>query len=213
MCRFLVFMSAFVVLLSSCVSVSSSARNFRSSLVKQISVDVYEDAGSKTFVFDALPSSVSEMRATSVYGENSPFAVAALTVAALCSFSHSRQNVFLMLDDLNGNHIFTAANENFLSEKLAAERGGHGYLPFSYFDGASPENAYEPSRPYKITVCANETSYAQEGYARLFVKSSGDIAERSVTLRRGVDGKWFVAEFYSLLNDIAVPGYGSGAVR
>jgi len=77
-------------------------------------------------------------------------------------------------------------------------------VPRSYYDGATPENNYEPSEPYTITVSDNPYSYQDEGYATLHLKSGGADSPRQVKLRLAKDGKWYLWD-QMLLADIRVP--------
>jgi len=66
-------------------------------------------------------------------------------------------------------------------------------LPFSCFEGATPEKGYERSRRYTVTVSTVPASFDEAGYAKLYLKSSGADSLHPVQLRRKVpDGKWFL---------------------
>jgi hypothetical protein len=78
------------------------------------------------------------------------------------------------------------------------------YVPFSFFDGATPENDYTPSKPYTITIQANQYSDDAKGYKRLLVKSGGADSLRIITLRETSDGKWLLWE-QAIMADIRKP--------
>ena len=73
------------------------------------------------------------------------------------------------------------------------------YVPRSYFKGANPQNNYNPSQPYTVTVFENPYSYDTENYAKLFITSGGADSPRNVMLRKAKDGKWYLWEQYILV--------------
>lgn len=78
------------------------------------------------------------------------------------------------------------------------------YIGRSYFKGATPENDYTPSEPYKIEVTENEYSDIEEGYKKLFAQSGGADSPRGITLRLAKDGNYYIwsDSFMGLLSDI-----------
>ena len=82
---------------------------------------------------------------------------------------------------------------------------GKDYIPRSYFNGATPENNYEPSKPYTIWMKDNAAPIAEEGYLRLDLRSGGADATRTITLRtKPSTGEWFLWD-QTLLVGIRVP--------
>ncbi|MDD6275217.1 MAG: hypothetical protein PUB20_00075 [Clostridia bacterium] len=106
-----------------------------------------------------------------------------------------------MLNWLRGPRPMTGYDISFLNDRF---RGNRTYIPFSYFEGASPENDYTPSVPYRITIKSNHVTNAEPGYAKLFVPCSGADSPRPIKLRMRGDGKWFMWE-QALLTDIRQP--------
>ena len=81
------------------------------------------------------------------------------------------------------------------------------YVPRSYFEGATPQNNYEPNRPYKLVIAENPYSRDQlkDGYLTLHVKSGGADSARQIKLRtKPSTGQWFLWEQF-LLADIRKP--------
>ena len=75
----------------------------------------------------------------------------------------------------------------------------------SFFEGAAPENGYQPVQPYSIVVSDNPYSYPDENWATLYVKSSGADNARGIKLRRKPStGQWFLNEI-QCLSDIRLP--------
>lgn len=153
------------------------------------------------FVFEALPASLSELQAFPEASLDSPFKTTALVLAALCNFEKSETATFEMLDFLKGPDNVSPFEKQFIKERLA----GKYYKTFSYFAGATPENAYVPTKPYTITVTETPYSYPQENYATMYVTSSGADSPRAIRLRKKQStGQWFLVEI-QCLSDIRVP--------
>ena len=84
--------------------------------------------------------------------------------------------------------------------------GKEDYIVESYFKGSSVENNYTPSIPYVVSITENPYSYSNEGYARLFLKSSGADTARSITMKlKPSTGQWFLWEQSSVLMGIRIP--------
>lgn len=154
---------------------------------------------SMTFTFNALPKTVDELKALPEAALTTPFAAAALTVAALCRYEENPAACIDMLNFLKGPQPMSPYDKQFLADRLR----GKGYKPFSYFEGTSPANGYKVSGSYRITVSDNPYSYNDEKYAVLFITSTGADSPRQVKLRRKGE-QWFLWENF-LLADIRVP--------
>ena len=153
----------------------------------------------RTFVFEALPKNVEELRALPEFAMTDPFMTAALTVAVLCRYEADPEAAFAMLNELKGPRPLSNYELQFLRDRLA----GKGYKPYSFFDGASPANNYTPAQPYTITVRDDPYSYQNEGYARLQLRSYGADNPRQITLRQKGD-QWLLWD-QMLLSDIRTP--------
>ena len=162
------------------------------------------DNVNRTYVFDELPKNLEELKSWKHFDMSSSFCVAAMTVAALCRYSESKEDCFGMLDFLNGPTDLSESDRQFLEDRFM---DGRSYVPFSYFDGTEPENDYRPKVPYRITV--TQTPYSQdagENYLTLYLRSSGADSPRPVTLRlKPSTHEWFLWNLESLLADIRIP--------
>ena len=153
------------------------------------------------FIFEALPTALNELQALPEATLDSPFKTTALVLAALCNFEQNENATFEMLDFLKGPDNVSTFEKQFIKERLA----GKYYKTFSYFAGATPENAYVPTKPYTITVTETPYSYPQENYATMYVTSGGADSPRAVRLRKKPStGQWFLVEI-QCLSDIRVP--------
>ena len=155
----------------------------------------------KTFTFARLPQNLAELQALPESGMRDPFAVAALTVAALCRYEGSRDDCVEMLNYLRGPRPLLPYDVQFLRDRL----GGKGYKPFSFFAGAVPGNNYTPAVPYTITISGAEDAATRESdRCQMQIRSGGADSPRPVDLRRKGDGTWWLWEQF-LLSDIRTP--------
>lgn len=155
----------------------------------------------ETFMFSALPESLAELQALPEASLSSPFQTAALTVCALCAYAADKQIGMEMLNWLRGPRPLNGQDISFLNDRF---RGGKTYLPFSYFEGATPENNYTPREPFRLSVESNHISAAEQGYMKLFIPCGGADSPRPIKLRMKGDGRWLLWEQY-LLTDIRPP--------
>lgn len=156
---------------------------------------------SRTFQFTALPGNLEELKNLPEAALTDPFAVAALTVVALCAYPGNKKAAEEMLQYLQGPKELTVYDQQFLVDRFR----GKDYVPRSYLAGTSPENDYHPEQPYRITVNEEAHSRDQEGYLTLYLQSSGADSQRPLQLRlKPSTGQWFLWK-QLLLGDIRKP--------
>ena len=159
------------------------------------------DNKSVTFSFDSLPNNVAELQALPESSLDTPFKTAALVILALARYEASQQDTIDMLNFLKGPESVNQFQIQFLRDRLS----GKQYKVNSFFEGTSPENGYQMTAPYKITVFENPYSYPEANWATLWLKSSGADSMREVKLRcKPSTGQWFMVD-QMLLADIRVP--------
>ena len=149
---------------------------------------------SETFTFYALPESLAELQSIPEASMSSPFQTAALTVLALCAYVADQNIGIEMLDYLKGPRPLSVYDKQFLKDRLTTKN--NLFVPFSYFNGATPQNDYTPSEPFTIVVSSNPYSYRDEEgahYATLYIASGGADSPRPVTLRQKGD-QWMLWE-------------------
>jgi hypothetical protein len=110
-----------------------------------------------------------------------------------------------MLNYLTGPEPVSGYESQFLRDRLQ----GKAYKPYSYFHGATPQNNYTPTRPFKITVNSNQYSFTTDGsgheWCTMWVTSGGADNPRSIKLRKkGSTGQWFLNDI-QCLSDIRTP--------
>ena len=158
---------------------------------------------SYTVFLPQLPVNLAQLQAMPEGALRKPEHTAALTAAALCVYPINRDAALEMLNYLQGPRGITPYDRQFLADRFRDK----DYVPRSYFAGATPENNYEPSEPYTITVFENPYSRTQiaEGYLTLHVRSGGADSPRQIKLRQKPStGQWLLWEQF-LLSDIRKP--------
>lgn len=186
------------------MSIFDRLKNAAEKTVKEAARSVGNSIGTKreTFTFSALPESLAEMQALPEAKLDTPFKTAALTVLALCAYAADKPTGTEMLNWLRGPRPLNGQDISFLNDRF---RDGKTYLPFTYFEGSTPDNNYTPAQPYKITIESNHVSAEEQGYMKLFIPCGGADSPRPIKLRqRGSDGKWFLWEQY-LLTGVRTP--------
>lgn len=161
---------------------------------------------SHTYTYNKLPENLDDLLELPGAAEmTDPYAVAALTVAALTRYGESTSDCIQMLNYLKGPGSVSGYDAQFLRDRLQ----GKSYIPYSYFHGATPQNNYTPSKPYKITVTSNQYSFTTDGsgheWCSLMVTSGGADNPRHIKLRKkGSTGQWFLNDILCL-SDIRTP--------
>ena len=150
--------------------------------------------------FYDLPETLEAFKVMAEAKQDTPFGTAALTVLAFCVYPKNKELSLEMLDFLRGPRPLSVMDKQFIADRFRDK----DYVPRSYFEGATPQNDYQPAEPYTIAVSENPYSYQNEGYATLYITSGGADSPRSVQLRLAKDGKWYLWEQY-LLADIRKP--------
>lgn len=153
----------------------------------------------QTFTFQSLPQTLDEMLQLPEIELTSPFQGAALTVLALCAFASNEQAGVEMLNYLKGPQPLSTYDIQFLRDRF----NYMSCVPFSFFEGTSPENDYTPAAPYRLRVFTQPNTQLGGDRVTLFLKSSGADIERPVTLRRKGD-QYFLWEQH-LLSGIRTP--------
>jgi len=160
---------------------------------------------SRSFTFENLPQNVEELKALPEADLKDPYAVGALTLAALTRYRDNIDDCIEMLNFLKGPEPLSGYEKQFLRDRLQ----GKEYKPFSYFKGATPANNYTPNTPYKISVETNKYSFTTDGsgheWCTVWVTSGGADNPRSIKLRQKKStGQWFLNDI-QCLSDISTP--------
>jgi hypothetical protein len=122
-------------------------------------------------------------------------------MAVLCYYEQNPATCFEMLNFLKGPEPLNGFQQQFINERLR----GKAYIPRSYFNGATPENNYQPTSPYTIVVSENPYSFDNENWGVMWVKSGGADSPRQIKLRKKPStGQWFLNEI-QCLSEIRTP--------
>ena len=184
---------------SSSSSSSSEPAKAAASAAPSFSV-VSSSSNQKLFQFKSLPNNVEELKAMK-FSFTDPYAVAAMTLAALMRYEASQSDCYEMLNYLKGPEDLSSYEKNFLKERLQ----GKFYKVPSFFVGATPGNNYTPEKPYKIRVKTNSYSFQGENWASMQLTSGGSDSDRPLKLRKKPStGEWFLNEI-TCLADIRTP--------
>lgn len=192
------------------MSIFDSLKRQAKSQLKREATKIVKDAAqnigkgrnrSETFSFSAMPMSLDDLKALPEASLDSAFKTTALTVLALCRYEQDPAVAFEMLDFLKGPENVSTYEKQFIAERLK----GKGYKARSFLAGATPENGYQPTTPYTITVSETPYSFDNENWATLYVTSSGSDNPRPIKLRKKPStGQWFLNDI-QCLSDIRVP--------
>ena len=161
-----------------------------------------QNAGNKSekIVFNSLPETYEQFISLLQAKLSTPFETAAMTVLAFCYYPLNKDLCLQMLDYLRGPRPLSGYDKQFIRDRFMDK----DYVPRSYFEGATPDNDYQPKEPYTIIVKETPYSYANQGMAKLDIRSGGADSPRQIELRKAKDGKWYLWEQY-ILSDIRQP--------
>lgn len=185
-------------------------KNMAKSTVKKEATKIVTDAASsvgkgtnksESFTFTHVPQNVEELKALPEARLDTAFKTAALTLLALCRYKESVDDALEMLDFLKGPEAVSPYEKQFYKERLYEKE----YIPFSYFNGATPANGYTPTEPMTIAVYENPYSFDNAHWATLWVKSGGADNMRSIKFRQKPStGEWFLNDV-QCLSEIRLP--------
>ena len=154
-------------------------------------------------ILPQIPENLAQLQAMPQADLMKPEHTAALTIAAFCMYPKNKEACFEMLTFLHGPKGLSTFDKQFIADRFRDK----DYVPRSYFEGAAPQNQYEPSTPYTLSFFENPYSrdHIGEGYLTLHIKSGGADSPRQIKLRQKAStGQWFLNEIQCLA-DIRVP--------
>lgn len=151
------------------------------------------------FVFEKMPDTLEEFKSMGYFSINNPHSTSALFMLALCKYVEDKKLGIEMINLLKGPIDLTKYEENFLADRLSDKL----YLPYSYFDGATPENNYTANLPLTIQTY-EDSSYVEPGYVKVLLNSSGADSKRFIKLRQKGD-EYFIWEYPGILSSIRIP--------
>jgi len=166
----------------------------------QNAVVIEEVSGGVKYVFNVLPQNEKDMQAlVDQFGLSDRHNTTAFFMAAYVRYAEDADDGLAMIDVVKGPQPLSDSEKAFIKERLSDKK----YLPKSYFEGATPENNYQPDSPWTIVV-SDEAVSAPEGYSYTTVSSGGADSPRRVCLRIKGDSH-YLWEYNGVLLGIRLP--------
>lgn len=149
----------------------------------------------------SVPTTSEEFSTLPQNDLSKPENTCAMFLLALALYLKDSDAGVAALNTLRGPRPLSNYDIQFLRDRLR----GKSYLPLAYFDGATPANNYVPSTPLTLEVIADSRPQdIEEGYLRLFLKTTGADSPRPIKLRQKGDS-WYLWEYSSILSGIRIP--------
>jgi len=153
------------------------------------------------YTFDKIPTSMEDLADVDQYLDEPSFAPA-MFLMIMCNYEKNSELCMEMLDVVNGPKEVSGLDKSFYKDRFM---DGKYYKPFSYIDGATPENNYTPKTPYVIHVYNDPNGPVEENYKSFLLQSSGSDSKRKAFVRlKPSVGLWYLTE-EMLLSDIKTP--------
>ena len=152
------------------------------------------------YTFHTMPQTAADIQAlVDEFGLSDRHNTTAFFMASYVRYAENADDGLAMVDVLKGPQPLSDSEKAFFKERLSDKK----YLPKSYFEGAKPENNYEPDSPWTIVI-SDETVSAPEGYSYTTVSSGGADNPRRVCLRIKGDNH-YLWEFNGVFLSIRLP--------
>ena len=125
----------------------------------------------------------------------------ALFLCALNLFVHDREAGVEAINLLKGPKPLSPFDINFLRDRVMDKP----YLPLVYFEGATPDNDYQPDMPLTLKLFEDQRPQDVEpGYLRLYLHTMGADSKRAIQLRQK-DNQWFIWDYPGIVMDVRKP--------
>ena len=107
-------------------------------------------------VFNKLPDNAEELKQIDRSGENGKYITMALAICAFHTWTPETQDVCngmleALLNSPTCGITFNNFGKQFIKDRMM-QNNKYPYLANAYFDGAAPENGYQPTEPLAITL-------------------------------------------------------------
>lgn len=167
----------------------------------QVTMELEQGEDYMAVTFDTLPTTLEEFSLLAEGKLTDPENTCALFLCALNLFVQDVETGSEALNILKGPQPLSNYDISWFKDRLR----GKSYLPYVYFEGASPQNNYIPAQPYTVKFYPDpRPEYCQEGYQKLFVKNAGFDSPRYFLLRQK-GGNWYIWEVYSVMMGVKTP--------
>ena len=166
-----------------------------------MNISLTKNGNEAIYTFDKIPTSVEDFNGIDAYLREPTFAPAAF-IMVMCNYEKDKETCYKLLDILNGPKEFNNFDKSYYEDRFM---DGKFYKPFSYLEGAKPDNNYVPNTPYVVHVWENPNGPIEENYKGLLMVSSGADNKRQATVRlKPSEGNWYLTQ-EMLLGDIKIP--------
>jgi len=152
------------------------------------------------YVFSEMPQNAGDLKELlAEYPQTDKFNTAAFFMVSLVRYVKNAEDGLAMIDVLKGPQLLSNPAKLFIKERFMDKK----YLAEAYFEGAEPENNYEPDKPMTL-ILYNDLVEPPEGYSYINVKTSGADNPRRLVMRIK-DGHHYIWEYNGLLMGIRLP--------
>ena len=152
--------------------------------------------------FEKLLNTCEELKK---FDRSNPEVVGCLLIHTITSYDiNNPEEFYKMLQYLLGDaQLLSNLAKQSIKDRMS-NNNKYEYIGKSYFNGALPDNDYNPSIPYKVDVEVNDNDIVEDGYKRVLFKSGGADSKRYILVRLGKDGNYYVwsDSYMGLLADI-----------
>lgn len=152
-------------------------------------------------IIDQLPAGLEEFLAMKQMDLTAPENTCAMFLCALHLFIQNAEEGIEAMNALKGPAPLSSHDIQFLKDRVMDKP----YLAQMYFEGATPDNNYEPDRPLTLKLYDDgRPQDVEEGYLRLYLQTAGADSKRAIKLRAKGD-EWLVWEYPGILLDVRKP--------
>ncbi|MDO4702147.1 MAG: hypothetical protein Q4A47_05990 [Erysipelotrichaceae bacterium] len=145
---------------------------------------------------EKIPTTIEEFQSLPQFDRKSPYDTAILVIVALLNYKDNPELAFDMINVLKGPNPLSPYEKQFLHDRLRDKT----HVVSSFIKETSPNNDYQYPLPFHIEAFDNPYSFVNEGYAKIFLTSSGADSPRPIVLRLGKDQNWYLYEILCLSN-------------
>lgn len=173
-----------------------------------VDAEAYTEGETRITEFDKLPVTLTRFEEAQEQVSTTPQGAAAMFIIALrvrqlypaeglkCLVTSASETGVGKYETSDGETYdgYTVYNLDRIDEQLKR----YPRLPYAYYKGATPENNYEPDKPYIIEFPSSGTATVESGL-KLFVATEGADSDRPISVVQDDDGLWRAYEWSSLL--------------
>ncbi len=151
--------------------------------------------------FSLLPKTLEEFKNMKELDLTKAENTCGMFLLAVNLFVKNREEGIEAINILKGPVDLNPHEINFLADRVRDK----AYIPLVYFEGAQPSNNYSPSEPYTLDFLPDPRPQdIEEGYLRLYLKTSGADSPRFIKVRKKGDN-WYLWDYPGIFMDVRKP--------